>query len=378
VERVEAPDERTIVFHLKAPWASLLWNVSGGAVGIVPYGSGQEFNRQPVGSGPFRFVSAQQDQEVVLERSEHYWGEPARVERVRFLVVPDSTTRALELRKGSADVAVNAVTPDMALTLEQDSTLVVTRSPGTNYTYLAMNLRDPALKDVRVRQALAEAIDREPMIHYLWRGFAQPARSILPAQSWAYEGDVREYAYDPAAARRLLEEAGYTQGPDGIRLRLTMKTSTEESTRLLAAVLQQQLREVGISLEIRSYEFATFFADVAQGAFQIYSLRWVGGNKDPDNFEYVFHSDRVPPRGANRGFYSNPRVDELIEQGRSEIDQQKRRRTYAQLQQLLAEDLPYIHLWYLDNIVIHSTRLRNVKVGPSGSYEFLKTLEFAD
>jgi peptide/nickel transport system substrate-binding protein len=291
------------------------------------------------------------------------------------MVVPDTTTRALELRKGSADIAVNAVTSDMALTLEKDPALVVSRSPGTIYSYLAVNLRDPILGDVRVRQALAYAINRQPIIEYLWRGFARPAKSILPTQSWAYNGNVATYPYDPVAARRLLDEAGYRPGADGIRFHIAMKTSTEESTRLLAAVLQHQLRGVGVALDIRSFEFATFFADVVKGAFQIYSLRWVGGNNDPDFFEYVFDSKRVPPRGANRGFYSNPRADELIAQGSREPDPAKRRVIYAQLQQLLAEDLPYINLWYMDNVVIQSRRVSRVEVDPSASYDFLDTIE---
>ena len=375
VERVEAPDARTVIFHLKQPWASLLWNVSNGSVGIVPYGSGEEFNRQLIGSGPFRFVSAQQDQDVILERNDDYWGKHARIPRVRFLVVPDTTTRALELRKGSADIAVNAVTADMALTLEKDPALVVSRSPGTIYTYLAVNLRDPVLSDVRVRRALAYAIDRQPIIEYLWRGFARPANSILPTQSWAYDGNVPTYPHDPAAARRLLEEAGYRPGPDGVRFHLTMKTSTEESTRMLAAILQQQLRDVGIALDLRSYEFATFFADVVKGAFQIYSVRWIGGNNDPDIFEYVFDSKRVPPRGANRGFYSSPLADQLIAEGSRESDPEKRKAIYARLQQLLNQDLPYIHLWYLDNVVIHSRRVSHVEIDPAASYDFLNTIE---
>jgi len=375
VKELEAPDDATVVFHLKEPWAGLLWNVSNGSVGIVPQGSGLELNLHPVGSGPFRFVSAQQDQEVILERNGAYWGEAASVPRVRFTVVPDTTTRALELRNGSADAAVNAVTSDMALTLEKDPRLVVKRSEGTIYTYLALNLRDPILRDVRVRQALAYAIDRGPIIHYLWRDFARPANSILPTQSWAYDGAGRVYPHDPASARKLLDDAGYHPAADGIRFHLTMKTSTEESTRLLAAVLQQQLREVGIALDIRSYEFATFFADVSKGAFQMYSIRWVGGNNDPDIFEYVFHSSRVPPKGANRGYYSNPKVDELIDRARQENDLNRRREIYSTLQRVLAEELPYINLWYMDNVVIHSRRVSNVELDPSGSYEFLKTIQ---
>jgi peptide/nickel transport system substrate-binding protein len=294
--------------------------------------------------------------------------------KVRFMVVPDTTTRALELRKGSADAAINALTADMVQALEKDSDLDVQRGPGTVLMYLSFNLRDPILKDVRVRQALACAINRQPMIQYLWRGFARPASSILPTQSWAYHSDKPPFTYDPARARELLNAAGYP-AKDGTRFHLTMKTSTDESTRLLAAVLQQQLREVGIALDIRSFEFATFFSDVTGGLFQMYSLRWIGGNEDPDIFEYVYHSAKFAPKGANRGFYASPRVDTIIDQARAETDPAVRRALYGQLQQILAEELPSINLWYLDTVLVHAKRVRNVQVNPSGNYNFLKTAE---
>ncbi len=154
-----------------------------------------------------------------------------------------------------------------------------------------------------------------------------------------------------------------------------MKTSTEESTRLLAAVLQQQLRGVGIALDMRSFEFATFFADITRGAYQLHSLRWIGGNLDPDMFEHIFGSNSFAPKRANRTFYSNPRVDELIAEGRSTIDQQKRKMVYDEIQQILAEDLPYINLWYLDNVLVHTNRVRGIDLSPSGNYDFLRTAE---
>ncbi len=285
----------------------------------MPYGSGDEDDAHPIGSGPFKFVSAETDRDVIIERNDDYWGEKAKLARVRFAVVPDATTRALELRKGSGDVAINSLTPDTVSTLERDPSLAVERAPGTVLAYLGFNLRDPILKDVRVRQAIAYALDRRPMIEYLWRGEAQPARSVLPPQSWAYDGDVPAYDHDPDKARQLLDAAGYPAA-NGVRFHITMKTSTDENTRLMVAVMQQQLREVGIALDIRSFEFATFFSDVTHGAFQMYGLRWIGGNEDPDIFDYAFHSSRFPPNGANRGFYSNPKVDALIDQARREVD----------------------------------------------------------
>jgi peptide/nickel transport system substrate-binding protein len=374
VDHVETPDDFTVVFHLKEPSASLLWNLSEGASGIVPYGSLDEITRSPIGSGPFKFVSAEQDKEVLVERNDNYWGIKPRLAKVRFTIVPDATTRALELRKGSADVAINALTSDTIVALDRESNLQVERAPGTVLSYLAFNLRDPTLQDVRVRQAIAFAIDRGPLLQYIWRGFAQPALSVLPPQSWAYDSDVAAYPHDLEKARQLLDSAGYV-AHNGIRFHLTMKTSTEESTRLLAAVLQQQLRDVGIALDIRTFEFATFFADVTSGAFQIYSLRWIGGNEDPDIFEYSFSSKRFPPKGANRGFYSNARVDNLIDQARRETDQNIRKGLYAQVQEILAQDVPYIDLWYFDNVLVHTRRVRNVTPNPSGDYGFLKTAE---
>ncbi len=375
VDHIEAPDDFTVIFRMKQPFVTLLWNVSDGAMGIVPYGSsGPEMTKHPMGSGSFRFVSAEQDREVVIERSEGYWGEKAHVQRVRFAVVPDTTTRALELRKGSADLEINALTSDMVRSLQREPNLEVLRAPGSMLQYLALNCRDPTLRDVRVRRALAYAIDRRPLLQYLRRGFARAASSVLPLESWAYDPEVPHYDYSPERARRLLDEAGYPVR-NGVRFHLTMKTSTEEDTRLLAAVLQQQLRDVGIALDIRTFEFATFFSDVTQGLFQLYSLRWVGGNEDPDIFEYAFDSDKFPPHGANRSFYSNPRLDALVDRGRSELDENVRKQIYAEIQTILAEDLPYINLWYQDNVLVHTKRVHNLTLTPSGDYDFLRTAE---
>ena len=375
VDRIDAPDDSTVVFHLKEPDSPLLWNLADAAIGIVPYGSGDEMTRHPIGSGPFKFLSAETDRDVILERNDEYWGEKAKLARVRFAIVPDATTQALELRKGSADVAINAsYPPDTVITLRREPRLAVERGAGTRLAYLGFNTRDPILKDARVRQAIAYALDRQPMVEYLWRGQAQPARSLLPPQSWAYNGDVPGYDHDPNRANQLLDAAGHPL-VNGVRFHITMKTSTDENTRLMVAVKQQQLREVGIALDVRTFEFATFFSDVTHGAFQMYGLRWIGGNEDPDIFEYSCHSAKFPPNGANRVFYSNPRVDALIDQARREIDPKLRKPLYAEVQRILATDVPYVNLWYLDNVLVHNRRVANLKLNPAGNYDFLRTAE---
>ncbi len=377
VESLEAPDARTVVFHLKHPDNFLLTNLSTGAVGIVPEGSGREFWRHPIGSGPFQFVSQQIDQDVVLERNPHSWGPSSKLARVRFAVVPDAITESLELQKGSGDVAVNSLPTDSLPVLAKRPDLRVDDSPGTQIQYLAFNVRDPILKDTRVRQAISCAIDRDLIIKSLMRGYARPAQSMLPTSHWAFAADGPRFDYDPSRAEFLLDEAGYAAGPGGVRFHLTIKTSTDEGTRLLAAVLQQQLARVGIALDLRSYEFATFYADVTRGAFQIYSLRWIGGNEQPDIFSYAFSTARFSPKGANRGHYSNPELDALLDNAAQNPDQAQRRADYAEAQRILATDLPAINLWYRDTVVVHNKRLINVTPTPSGSYTFLETAELA-
>ena len=374
VDRIEAPDSATVIFHMKQADSTLLWNISDGAIGIVPEGSGDEMTRHPVGTGPFRFVSAETDREVVLERNADYWNGAPKIARVRFAVVPDETTEALELRKGSGDIVINSLTPDTVNTLSNDPKLEVEQAPGNEVQYLGFNLRDPILRDVRVRQAIAYGLDRRPLIEYLWRGEARPARSVLPPQSWAFNGEVPHYDYDLAKAEQLLDKAGYP-AVNGVRFHITMKTSTVQSTRLMVAVMQQQLRKIGIALDIRSFEPATFLADVVQGAFQMYGLRWIGGNEDPGIFEYAFHSSKFPPNGANRGFYANARVDDLIDRARREVDPQMRKPLYDEVQLILAQELPYIDLWYLDNVLVHTRRVQNLKLNPAGNYDFLRTAE---
>jgi peptide/nickel transport system substrate-binding protein len=239
------------------------------------------------------------------------------------------------------------------------------------------NVRDPILQDRRVRQAIACALDRQPIIDALWRGQAVVANSLLPLGHWARANDsqLAHYPHDVARAQQLLDVAGFPPREDGVRLRLTIKTSTDETTRLMAAVMQQQLRAAGIQLDIRSAEFGTFYADVTHGAFQIYALRWIGSNEDPDIFRYAYGSDAFPPKGGNRGRYSNPRVDTLLKAATAEMDQEKRREQYVEVQQILAEDLPGIPLWYPNNEVVHSRRITNVNLYPSGNFDFLREID---
>jgi peptide/nickel transport system substrate-binding protein len=365
VESVAAPDERTVIFKLKEPFSPFLWNLARGAIGIIPEGSPPNIGFSPIGSGPFRLIRYVQDGEVVLGRFDGYYGGKPSVSVVRLKIIPDALVRALELRKGSVDIALNVLSPDMVDALRSNDQLAVMESPGTAYQYVAFNLKDPVFSDLRVRKAIAYAIDRAKIVRHLFRGEARIATGIIPPNNWCYEPNVTVYPYEPSRAKELLREAGYSD------LSFTYRTSTDQDGRLLAAVLQQQLKEVGVRMEIRSNEFATFYADVQKGNFQVYSLRWIGGNNDPDIFNYVFHSTMFPPNGANRGFYSNPEVDRLIEIGRRDADVDNRKAAYQTIQRVVADDLPYVSLWHPNNVAVYNKRIAGMKLYPAGEYEFL-------
>ncbi len=406
VDRAQARDRLTVVVHMKRPDAGLLFNMSDGLFGVVPRGAGSDFGLHPVGSGPYRFVSQVQDKEVVLERFAGSWSDrekmlaggvdptlqiarkggalghqsqAGQIQRIQFNVVPDTITSALELQKGSADAASNVLTPDMVYALKGAPGLETASGPGANVWYLNFNVDDPSLRDKRVRQAIALAIDRSATMAALWRQDARLADTLLPPGHWARANDLElaQYPHDPTRAAGLLEAAGFRAGKDGVRLTLTLKISTDEVTRLLAAVLQQQMRAAGIALNIRSAEFGTFYSDVTRGAFQMYVLKWVGSNDDPDIFRYMYSSASFPPKGANRGHYVNAEIDALLAKASTETGppqqvEQRRRAEYVEVQKILAEEMPSVPLWYPDNEVVHTLRLKHVVSQGDGNFDYLR------
>jgi peptide/nickel transport system substrate-binding protein len=374
LKSVDAPDATTVIVHLKTPDTSLLLNVCDAAFGVIPYGSGRDFWRHPVGSGAFTFVSQEQDKNVLVQRNPLYWDGPPPVQNIRFNVVPDAITRALELQKGSADIEVNALPNDALTTLARNPHLRVESVPGTSLVYVVFNLRDRYLRDLRVRDAIAESTDRSLIIRTLLDGRAREAGSILPPQHWAYTNQVEQHPFDPALANRQLDAAGYKRGPDGIRFHLILKSSTDETRRLICAILQSQLAQIGIALDIRSYEFATFYADMTKGAFAMALSNWIGGNEAPDIFGYAYSSTRIPPHGANRGYYANPLVDRLVAEAAANPDRATQVRDYHAIQAQLAHDLPTMNLWYMDTVAVVNKRLTPLALEPSGNFDFLRTV----
>jgi peptide/nickel transport system substrate-binding protein len=286
-------------------------------------------------------------------------------------VVRDETTRVLELLDGRADLVINAVSPQLLDTLRASPRLRVEAAPGSGFAYLLFNLRDPAVADPRLRQALSCALNREEIARYKFQGTARPASGMLPRGHWAYRrGSVCDD--DLAAAGRLLDAAGLPD-PGGGKPRLTLsyKTSTDRFRKSVAQVLAAQARRAGIALELRTLEFGTFARDLKEGNFQLATLKW-SAVLEPDLLRWAYDSKFIPTEanhfeGLNRQAYASPAFDALVEAATSELDLGARAQLYRQAQDLLAQDLPVLPLWHEDVVVVRSAALVGFKPSPQGS-----------
>lgn len=377
---VEALDARTARFHLVAPLATFESDIDFGIVSArAARRSGGRFPPgRVIGAGPYMIESFHPD-EVRLVRNPRWPLEPPPIPRIRARAVPDSNARALMMVGGSADFTQNSIRLDLVDDLAGRERLHLASGPSALFTYLMMNNRDPILADVRVRRAIAHAIDRERVLRSKLNGRAVLATGLLPPGHWAYSGEVTRYPYDPDRARALLDEAGYPD-PDGAgprpRMKLVYKTSSEQFRRALARIWAAELGEVGIAVEVQSFELQTFFQDIKKGRYQLASMQ-TAPIAEPDMFLTLFHSSRIPtaadPDMHNRWRYVNRRVDELTERGRRALDREERRRIYAEVQKILADDLPVIPLWHEDNLTLMNVDVTGYRLYPSASFWGLLT-----
>ncbi len=352
-----------VIFRLKKPYSSFLINTT---LGIVPHGAGGNFAAHPVGSGPYCVGKISRD-EILLKPNPYQRGAKNRGILVR--IIPDEVTRALEITGGDLDLVVNGFSPDTLYELSRKKNLVIKRRQGGNFAYIGINLRDKYLKDRRIRLAIGYAIDRRAIIKNLLRGYATEANTIIPPYLSWHEKGVFAFHYDPSLSANLLRETGHQA------LTLEFSCASRRLSRQFAQILKSQLERVGITLKINCGEFSYFYSRVLKGNFQLYFMMWVGIS-DPDIFRFVFHSKSTPPNGANRGGYSNPEVDRLIEEGERTYDFERRKEIYSKIQKIVAKDVVYIPLWYPDSMAVYRKGLRGVEVYPNGDLIFLPEVHY--
>ncbi|MGH7825900.1 MAG: ABC transporter substrate-binding protein [Candidatus Binatia bacterium] len=365
-----------IRFRLSEPHAPFLEHCT---IGIVPEGaSATTDSKPPLGSGPFLLEAIHPGERVLLRANPNYWEGKPSVPGLSFKIVPDAIVRVLEFKKGTIQFLQNDIEPDMLPWLKRNTDGVIDMKQGTTFQYIGINLQHPILRHQKVRQALAYAIDRDAIIHHLLKDQVTSASGLLSALHWAYDGAVHVWPYDPENAKKLLDEAGYPDadgaGPNP-RFKLSFKTTNLDLRRRIAEAFKEQLQRVGIELEIRTYEWGTFYGDIKKGNFHLFSLAWVG-ILDPDIYYNIFHSASVPPNGNNRGRYSNSEIDALVERGRRATDLGQRKIVYGQVQRILAQDLPYIPLWWWKNVIVRKPEIRGFTPYPDGDLISLKAVSY--
>ena len=364
IQAVNVQDEDTLEFVLTKPDTLFPSRLEHGILPKSLIDQNHPFHTHPLGSGAFKFVDWPQSNHLRLQRL-------SDGQVVEFIEVKDPVVRALKLARGELDLLQNDLSPELITWLEKQSELYVRKRKGSNFTYIGFNLKDDATKQLTIRRAIAYAINREEIIRYVMGDAARPASGFFPPTHWVGNSNLGSYDYDPEKAKHLLASVGVSKDKP---IYLTYKTTNNPLRIRIATVIQHQLAKVNIHIDIRTYDWGTFYGDIKKGRFQMYSLSWVGITT-PDIFRYVFHSDSLPPGGANRGRWESRRADLLIEQAEAALTLKAQTIFYRELQAYVLEQLPYVPLWYEDHVLVANHRIHGYELAADGNYDGLIQVE---
>jgi len=385
VKDVQAPDTRTVRVTYDKPYARAVetWGTY-----ILPKHLLQSFaeagtlrespqNSRPIGTGPYRFQEWKPGEKVVLVANPDYYEGRPYLSRIVYRVIPSQATIFLELKAKGVDYVSSLTGIQYARQTEYPAFRKAYhkfRYPGSGYTFVGFNLKDPRFADLRVRQAFAHAINKQELIDGVRLGLAREATGPIRPGTWAYTDDVKRLPYDPEKAKALLAEAGWKdrdgdgliEDQDGKPFTLTIRTNQgNDERKKIAELIQQRFKEIGIQVDIQLIEWAAFIKEfVKPRRFEVVVLG-LGSGTDPDQF-VVWHSSQRGPDQMNRTGYANPEVDRLLELGRSSCVQEERVQYYHRIQQILAEDLPMIFLYTADALPVVAARVRGVSPAPAG------------
>jgi peptide/nickel transport system substrate-binding protein len=376
----EVVDDLTVDVVTKEPYGPTLRSLAMVYAGIVSPAAvqkmGTDFLRAPVGTGPFKFVEWKTNTHVIIERNADYWGDKAPLDRVVFRVVPEEGARMIALQTGDADMVLLPA-PASIPPLRRDPKYVIHEIAGIRVASIDMHAGMPPLDDVRVRQALLHAIDRKAILENILEGAALAPKGVMaPAVFGAKDLQLdRVYPFDRARARALLQQAGFTPGPDGImqrngqRLTLTWLSSRGRFLKdyEITEAGQAMLREVGIETKIETYDWATVFTHLRSAGMKhhLYTGAWLTVNGDADATMFPrYHSTQVPPGGWNNFRYANPKLDALVDQARRSVNQAERERLYGEAQDLLLREMVQIPTYNTRETVVTRAHVKGFVIHP--------------
>lgn len=377
VASVEAPDDSTVVVTLSRVYVP--FGALSATIGIVPqhvHGKigEKEYKKAPVGTGPYKFMEQKLGDHVTLQAFDGYWGGRPWIDFWRENIVPETSVRAIALRTGDADSTTWPLAPEDTLNFIKDPKFQTYRAPGLAVNHFPLNLTRPLLSDKRVRQAMMYAIDRDPLVKDLLKGLAVKATgNISPALEFYYEPNVKQYPRDLDKAKALLKDAGWTPGPDGIlanaqgqKFSVTCIVFSGDALRKSEAeIVQRNLKDVGIDMQLKEVETSAALVLEREGNYDIGLFNWTYGGSagDPDAQSLY--------KGNTNNFerWDNPDVQKLLEAGAAELDQEKRKKIYSDLQKLITEEVPFLFIMYWETVLFFNKRIKGLPEKATNPYQ---------
>lgn len=346
IEKVEATGDYEVTITLSEPNAPFLQTLAMPPFGIASPDAieknGEDYFKNPVGTGPFVFEEWVPDDSITLTKNNDYFGEVANVDNVIFRTIPDNGARFMELQAGSIDM-MTGLNPQDIETAENDENLQIIRRPSMNVSYMAMNTqKEGPMSEKLVRQAINLAIDKDKLIT-LYEGIGKAAKNPIPPSLWGYNDEIEDYGYDVKEAKKLLAEAGYADGFDVTLYTFANPRPYMPQPKVTAQAIQEMLKEVNINVEIVENDWDTHLAATENGEHDMAFLGWTGDNGDPDNFLYVLLDKDNAKMGSagNIAFYKSDELHDLLKEAQTEMDQDKRTELYLQAQEIINEDAPW-------------------------------------
>lgn len=355
IESVDVLDDHTVQINLNVPFAPILGHLTHLGAAIVSERAvmemGDDFANRPVGTGPFMVESMGLGEFVELVRHENYWGRLPEIERITIRTIPEAANRLIEIETGGAHIAMG-IAPHNLPRLQADPNLDYFRIFALQMHHMGFNFRNPALADIRVRQAINYALDVPAIVETVFQGTGRPISGPMVGIPGSLTFDP--HPFNVGRARELMAEAGFA---DGLTLSLWSNVANQVDTDQ-AIIIQNMLAEINIDVEIVAVEFATFASRTHAGDHDMYLHGWTNPPADPDYAMILFHSNSIYGTG-NRMFYSNPEVDRLLDLGRMELDPARRLQLYEEAQQLIVADMPAVWILQSEALVSIAPGLRN-------------------
>ncbi|MBP9707926.1 MAG: ABC transporter substrate-binding protein [Oligoflexales bacterium] len=365
------------LFVLFKPDAAFMQNLS---IGILSSKVASQENIDFLsykGCGPLTLKTHSPSQITLEKNTSHEDYDVKNKSNIIIKFVKDETTTFAKLKKGEIDLVQSGISRDKLAIIAKDPQFKILRAPGLSTTYLGFNMKDSILSKKSVRQAIGYAIDRPKIMRYVLHDLAILSQSILTPGDKYFSAPNNPLEYAPQKAEKLLDEAGLVKQKNGYRFKLTYSTTANATRIILAKAIAADLKKIGIEVVVKPLEWSRFKQNVDAGTVQLWSLSWVGF-KDPDILRYAFASESFPPAGANRGFFSNKFLDELLQKGVATPEYVERKNIYKQAQDLIYEELPYVFLWHEDVVAVTNSKIYDYNVYADGRYRSLMTAKKRD